>query len=141
MCTPVSPLQRLNRSTKDWYTQLPDDADTRACERRPCANVMWSNVVVLLMVLGLGYTTGALANPQDYPQFAQQKIKDNIPIQFIQAEVVKKHLDDDTTQMLVDVRRRSSYDKAHLPGAVSIPLRELPQRAVEIPRDIPVVLY
>jgi hypothetical protein len=102
---------------------------------------MWSNLVVLLMVLGLGYTTGALANPQDYPQFAQQKIKDNIPIQFIQAEAVKKHLDDDTTQLLVDVRRRSSYDQAHLPGAVSIPLRELPHRAVEIPRDIPVVLY
>jgi rhodanese-related sulfurtransferase len=41
----------------------------------------------------------------------------------------------------VDVRDHSSYNKSHLPGARSLPLEEFPQRFVEIPRDIPVVLY
>lgn len=84
---------------------------------------------------------GALANPKDYPEFAQQKIEEAIPIAFVKATTVKQHLDEKVPQMIVDVRDSSSYDSAHLPNAVSIPLRELPHRVAEIPRDIPVVLY
>lgn len=35
---------------------------------------------------------------------------------------------------LIDVRERWEYDTGHLPGAVNIPMSELPQRIAEIPR-------
>jgi rhodanese-related sulfurtransferase len=41
----------------------------------------------------------------------------------------------------VDVRKSSNFERQHLPKAVSIPLQSFPERYVEIPRDIPVVLY
>ena len=96
---------------------------------------------ICLMVFVLGCATGVLANPQDYPEFAQQKIKDDIQIQFVPAETVKQHLDESAPQVIIDVRSRSSYAKRHLPSALSIPLRKLPDRVAEVPRDVPVVLY
>ena len=92
-----------------------------------------------LVVFGLH--PGALANPKDYPEFAQQKVEETIPIAFVKAATVKQRLDEKAPQLIVDVRDSSSYDSAHLPNAVSIPLRQLPHRAAEIPRDVPVVLY
>ena len=100
-----------------------------------------TGILMGLMVLGLSCVTDTQANPKDYPEFAQQKVEDTIPIEFITSETVKQRLDDSTTQLIVDVRNRSGYDKTHLPNAISIPLRELPYRVAEIPRDIPVVLY
>lgn len=97
--------------------------------------------VISLSMIIFGTVSGTFANPQDYPEFAQQKIEDNIPIQFVQAETVKTHLDNKTAQVIIDVRSHDSYVKHHLPGARSIPLRQLPDRVVEIPRDVPVVLY
>ena len=98
-------------------------------------------VLICLSIFLLGYVAAAAANPRDYPEFAQQKVSDNIPIQFITVETLKQHMDSDSTQMVIDVRSRSSYDKSHIPGALSIPLRTLPERVAEVPRDIPVVLY
>ena len=40
---------------------------------------------------------------------------------------------------LVDVREPWEYDLARIPGAVLIPLRELPERLDELPRDRDVV--
>ncbi len=45
-------------------------------------------------------------------------------------------------QLLVyDARSREEYAAGHLPGAVALPLGELPQRLAEIPRDRLVVFY
>ena len=98
-------------------------------------------LLALMFVLLLGSTMGTLANPQDYGQFAQQEVGKDVQVTFVTAETVKQRLDAGTPQWLVDVRNRSSYDKAHLPGARLLPLEEFPQRFAEIPRDIPVVLY
>src|SRR5215472_2658032 len=97
--------------------------------------------VVCFMVLALGYVAPTLANPQDYPQFAQQQEDPSIPITFIGVELVKQHLDAGHLQLLVDVRNAEDYAYAHLPKAVSIPLEVLAVRMAEIPHDIPVVLY
>ncbi|MBM65666.1 MAG: ArsR family transcriptional regulator [Myxococcales bacterium] len=43
--------------------------------------------------------------------------------------------------VLLDVRSRDEFSAGHLPGAISIPLRELDQRFVELPRDRQVVAY
>lgn len=102
---------------------------------------MRKRCLISLSIFLLALASGAYANPQDYPEFAQQKIKDNIPIQFISAEMVKQRIDSASTQLIIDVRYQSSYHKSHLPGALSIPLRTLPDRVAEVPRDTPVVLY
>jgi len=42
---------------------------------------------------------------------------------------------------VLDVRGASEYASGHVPGAVHIPLGDLPARATELPRDRPVALY
>lgn len=47
-----------------------------------------------------------------------------------------------TSQMtVVDVRPREEFEAGHFPGALSIPLAELPERFAEIPTAAPVVVY
>lgn len=43
--------------------------------------------------------------------------------------------------LLVDVRSEQAYREGHLPGAVSIPLEQLPQRMGELPRDRQIITY
>ena len=47
---------------------------------------------------------------------------------------------DDGAQ-LVDVRADHEWEAGHLPGAVHIPLADLSERAAEIDKDRPVILY
>jgi len=42
---------------------------------------------------------------------------------------------------LIDVRPRLEYDSGHLPGAVAIPIEDLPGVLSELPRDLPIVAY
>jgi rhodanese-related sulfurtransferase len=43
---------------------------------------------------------------------------------------------------LVEALPREEYDEGHLPGAISLPLKELTaERAAALDRDRPVVLY
>ena len=42
---------------------------------------------------------------------------------------------------LVEVLPAGDYDRAHLPGAVNIPLKELDARAGELERSRPVIVY
>lgn len=41
---------------------------------------------------------------------------------------------------IVDVRERDEYNAGHIPGALLIPLSELPQRLKDVPRDTEVIL-
>jgi rhodanese-related sulfurtransferase len=43
--------------------------------------------------------------------------------------------------VIVDARSRDEYAAGHIPGAINIPLAELPDRLTEIPADRPVVTY
>ena len=47
----------------------------------------------------------------------------------------------DEGAQLVDVRAEHEWAAGHLPGATHLPLDELNERAVEIDKDRPVVLY
>lgn len=102
---------------------------------------MLKHFVSCLSLILLGFVAAATANPRDYPEFAQHKVNDDIPIQFVTAETVQLNLENASRQLIIDVRNQSSFQKKHLPGARSIPLRTLPERVAEVPRDIPVVLY
>ena len=97
--------------------------------------------VVCLIALVLLYVMPTQANPNNYPQFAQQQVDPAIPIFFTGVERVKAQLDAGQPPMLVDVRSVEEYNAGHLPSAKSMPLEVLPRRLAEIPRDIPVVLY
>jgi 3-mercaptopyruvate sulfurtransferase SseA len=97
--------------------------------------------VVCLIALALVYVVPTLANPNNYPQFAQQGVDPTIPIFFTGVEHVKAQLDAGHPPVLVDVRSAEEYNAGHIPRAKSIPLEVLPRRMAEIPRDIPVVLY
>jgi rhodanese-related sulfurtransferase len=43
--------------------------------------------------------------------------------------------------VLIDTRPRVEYEAGHLPGALSMPVDELPKRLRELPRDRPIVAY
>ena len=57
-------------------------------------------------------------------------------------EVLKWQVDEiPEGAVVVDVREPGDYRAWHYPGALNIPLAELPQRVSELPKDAPIVLY
>ena len=62
-------------------------------------------------------------------------------IEPISAERVKKLLDGGEKFVFVDLRPAGDFKKAHLPGALSIPIADLAKRLGEIPKAGRVVLY
>ncbi|MBI4497199.1 MAG: rhodanese-like domain-containing protein [Chloroflexi bacterium] len=52
-----------------------------------------------------------------------------------------KGLFDRGAAVFIDVRSQDAYEQAHVPGALSLPLRDLRARADELPRDRRLVLY
>ena len=53
----------------------------------------------------------------------------------IDIDGLKHELDDDEETVLIDVREPSEYAEAHVPGAVLIPMAQLPSRLDEVPRE------
>jgi rhodanese-related sulfurtransferase len=62
-------------------------------------------------------------------------------IETVPAERVKKLLDSGEKILLVDLRPAGDFQKARLPGAISIPVSELQKRHHEIPKSGRVILY
>lgn len=94
-----------------------------------------------LLMLGLAGAATVPADPRDYPQFAQQRVAQDIAIKFTSADELKARIDTGVPLKIIDVRGYGTYARGHLPGAVSIPLGILPYSLADIPTDIPVVLY
>ena len=94
-----------------------------------------------LLLLGLACAATVSADPRDYPQFAQQKVAQDLAVKFTSVDELKTRIDTRAPLKLIDVRGYGNFAQGHLPGAVSIPLGILPYSLDEIPRDIPVVLY
>lgn len=53
----------------------------------------------------------------------------------IDIEGLKQRLDAEAGTALIDVREPVEYAEAHVPGAVLIPMGQLPSRLDEVPRD------
>ena len=94
-----------------------------------------------LLLLGLACAATVSADPRDYPQFAQQKVAQDIAIKFTSVDELKALLDTDVPLRLIDVRGYGNFAQGHLPSAISIPLGVLPYSLDDIPTDVPVVLY
>lgn len=63
---------------------------------------------------------------------------DNISSEQVRSLIKKTPAED---VQLVDVRQPSEYNQEHIPGAILIPLKELPQRQNELNREIKTVVY
>jgi rhodanese-related sulfurtransferase len=72
------------------------------------------------------------APPAGHPEY---------PVSYIGVDELKSLLDRGVQADVIDVRTRPEFDKLHIKGARSIPLREIPNHAAEIPRNRLVVFY
>ena len=92
-------------------------------------------------LMALALACAVSADPRDYPQFAQQRLAEDIGVRFTEVDELKGRIDAGEAVRIIDVRGYGDYARGHLPGAVSVPLALLPYYFEEIPTDIPVVLY
>jgi 3-mercaptopyruvate sulfurtransferase SseA len=81
------------------------------------------------------------ADPSKYPQFAQQKLPDNITPAFLSVDQLAKEIAAGEKPLIIDVRSAEEYRELHISGAVSAPLSEFSAHLEDIPGDRPVVLY
>jgi len=84
-------------------------------------------VVALAAALLLG--AAAPAAPPDYP------------VEYLKVDEVKDLLDRGVAVDLIDVRTAPEFEEMHITGARSIPLRTIPLRLGEIPKNRLVVFY
>lgn len=100
-----------------------------------------AGLVYSAAVLGLVCAATVSADPRDYPQFAQQRVAEDIVVRFTSVDELKARIDTGAALRIIDVRGYGDYARGHLPGAVSMPLGILPYGLDEIPTDVPVILY
>ena len=90
---------------------------------------MTPRLAVALLAVALLWATPA---PADDPE---------VPERYMSVDEVKRLLDDKQGVVFVDVRPKEQFDDLHIRGARSIPLRELPSRLADVPRQGLLVLY
>ena len=83
----------------------------------------------------------ASADPSRYPQFAQQRLPQNITPVFVSVDQLFSEIAGGAKPLFIDVRSAEEYHEAHIRGAVSLPLTEFNSHLKDVPRDRPVVLY
>jgi len=83
----------------------------------------------------------AHADPSKYPQFAQQKLPENVTPTFVGIEELVADLKAGAKPVIIDVRTQEEFREVHILSAVSAPLEEFKNYIKSIPRDRPVVLY
>ncbi|MGY4706491.1 tRNA uracil 4-sulfurtransferase ThiI [Candidatus Bipolaricaulota sp. J31] len=72
----------------------------------------------------------------------ERRTVDLLDLEHAELEVLKWQIDEiPEGALVVDVRGPEEYRAWHYPGAINIPLPDLPGRAEELPRDRPLVLY
>ena len=60
---------------------------------------------------------------------------------YVGADELRERLAGGAAPTVIDVRSGEEYAAGHVPGALHIPLAELPRRLTEVPRDRSVVAY
>ena len=64
-----------------------------------------------------------------------------VPERYVSVDEAKAMLDAGKRVVFIDVREREQFDDLHIREARNIPLRELPRRLSEVPRQGTVTLY
>jgi 3-mercaptopyruvate sulfurtransferase SseA len=81
------------------------------------------------------------ANPERYPQFAQEESAKGIEPEYIKVEELVDDILAKKKLVIVDVRTTAEFTQSHIKGAVSIPLSQIRFRLGEIPENRFVVFY
>ena len=81
------------------------------------------------------------ADPSKYPEFAQQKLPDDVTPEFISVDELLSEVKSGKKPVIIDVRSEEEFHEVHIVGALSAPLGEFNYHLKSIPRDRPVVLY
>ena len=74
-------------------------------------------------------------------RLAAAYLGDRDELEPVTREELARRLDDGDDLVVLDVRPSAEHAAGHLPGAVSIPVRELRRRLAELPRDREIVAY
>jgi hypothetical protein len=98
-------------------------------------------VFFIIGILGSFWPAPAPADPSKYPEFAQQKLPDDIKPDFISIDELVKTLQEGAKPVIIDVRTAEEFREVHILSAVSAPLAEFKDYLKSIPRDRPIVLY
>ncbi len=123
----------LNRAFSTWAgSLLPYDRDLYLIS--PAGASGSADAVRALAMIGLDRVAGVYGN-EVFDQRANPGLLETVP-QASAAEVAAEQRD----LTIVDVRGRTEWEGGHIPGAVHIPLGELPTRLGELPRDRPLAL-
>jgi len=73
---------------------------------------------------------------------AERRVVDLLHLDEAELDVLQWQVDEiPEGAAVVDVREPGDYEIWHCPGAINIPLAELPARATELPKDGPIILY
>jgi rhodanese-related sulfurtransferase len=77
----------------------------------------------------------------EVPRLAEEYLGGDVEVPEIGRDELARRLRAREGVVVVDVRPAAEFAAGHLPGAVSIPLAELPRRIRELPKDREVVAY
>lgn len=94
----------------------------------PRSAARWAAMAVLVLAAGLASPARAVHEPSG-------------PVLSISPDFARRLLDEGERPVFIDLRPEDEHRRARVPGARSIPLRELRRRYAEIPRAGRVILY
>ena len=101
--------------------------------------------LTIAFVLGIAVTgtasKSAYADPSKYPEFAQQKLPDDVKPTFIKVDELVDEVKKKRKPVIIDVRTAEEFKEAHILGSVNAPLAEFTDYVDRIPKDRLVVLY
>ncbi|KAB2486607.1 ArsR/SmtB family transcription factor [Priestia endophytica] len=76
----------------------------------------------------------------DIQQIKQEFLNGQFDLEGISFPELKERMDNGEV-LLLDVRPREEYEKEHIPGAVSVPIKELEEKLASLPSDCNIVAY
>ena len=95
----------------------------------------------IIFLLQKNVSVGGKSSPAS-SQASVSSVEDHYPdVPRILPEEVLSKVENKAEVVILDVRTESSYNKAHLPGAISIPREEIEERYTELPADKEIITY
>lgn len=99
---------------------------------------LFALVTALALLTAAPFTS---ADPSKYPEYAQQKLPEDIKPEFISIDELLAEVKAGKKPVIVDVRSEEEFREIHILGAISAPIGEFTFYLASMPRDRPLVLY
>lgn len=93
-----------------------------------------------VLALWLALRAAAEAGLAEVGQIVRNYANDGVPGEQVSRKDLRSLVGSESV-VLIDVRPRLEYEYRHIPGAIAMPLEELGDRLVELPRDKQVIVY